>query len=125
WLKAAAEARQAAGAEPTFEAKAREWHAANKDRWESKKNQVRWLSSMEQYVFTKIGKLLVSEVDTEAVLKVIRPIWHSKNHTANRVRGQIESVLSAAKVEGLRTGDNPARWSDHLSEILPKPRKVA
>jgi integrase len=35
------------------------------------------------------------------------------------VRGRIESVLDWAGVRGYRTGDNPARWKGHLSEVLP------
>jgi integrase len=41
------------------------------------------------------------------------------------VRGRIESVLSWATVAGHRSGDNPARWKGNLSELLPKPAKVA
>ena len=41
------------------------------------------------------------------------------------MRGRIEKVLDWAKVQGYRTGDNPAAWRGHLSEVLPKPSKVA
>jgi integrase len=33
-------------------------------------------------------------------------------------------VLSYAKARGLRAGENPARWREHLKEILPSPREV-
>ena len=46
-------------------------------------------------------------------------IWTSKTETASRVRGRIESVLDWCTVRGYRTGDNPARWKGHLSEVLP------
>jgi integrase len=49
-----------------------------------------------------------------AVLQVLRAIWSTKTETASRVRGRIEAILSAAKVEGLRTGDNPAVWRGHI-----------
>ena len=39
--------------------------------------------------------------------------------TALRIRGRIESIIDAAKVKGLYTGDNPARWKGHLKAILP------
>jgi integrase len=41
------------------------------------------------------------------------------------LRGRIERVLSYAKGRGLRDGENPARWSGHLSEMLAKPGKIA
>jgi integrase len=63
-------------------------------------------------------------VDTAAVLEVLRPIWERVPETASRVRGRIEAVLDAAKANGWRTGENPARWRGHLAAMLPPPRKV-
>ena len=45
------------------------------------------------------------------------PIWQTKTKTATELRGRIERLLDAAKVKGLRTGDNPARWAGGLREI--------
>jgi integrase len=66
----------------------------------------------------------VADIDTDAVMRVLQPIWHTKPETASRLRGRIERVLNAAKTQGLRTGENPARWSGHLAELLPKTSKV-
>jgi integrase len=63
-------------------------------------------------------------IETEHVLQALKPIWQSKTETATRVRQRIETILDAAKAEGLRKGDNPARWKGHLSHILPNPSKV-
>jgi integrase len=41
------------------------------------------------------------------------------------VRGRIERVLAWATVAGYRSGDNPARWTGHLKELLPAKTKVA
>jgi integrase len=38
---------------------------------------------------------------------------------------RLEKVLDAAKVKGLRTGDNPAQWKGHLDLILPRHPKAA
>jgi integrase len=35
-----------------------------------------------------------------------------------------ESILAAAKVEGLRDGENPARRREHLKYLLPSKRKI-
>jgi integrase len=35
------------------------------------------------------------------------------------VRGRIEAILDAARVQGLRDGVNPALWRGHLAHILP------
>src|SRR5205814_925166 len=57
-------------------------------------------------------------------LKVLRPIWTKKPETASRVRGRIERVIAWATVSEYRTGDNPARWRGHLSEMLPAKSKI-
>jgi integrase len=65
------------------------------------------------------GDLTVDLIDTEQVLKVLRPIWDHKPNEADRVRARIEAVLDVAKARGFRVGDNPARWKKHLSLMLP------
>jgi integrase len=68
--------------------------------------------------------LPVQEIDTALVMKVIQPIWTAKPETASRVRGRIEQILDWAKVQGYRTGENPALWRGHLKHLLPAKRKV-
>ena len=41
------------------------------------------------------------------------------------MRGRIERILDAAKVEGHREGENPARWRGHLEHTLPKAVKLS
>ena len=72
-----------------------------------------------------IGRLLVRDVTTTHVLKVLEPIWSTKNETASRLRNRIELVLDWATTRGFRGGPNPARWRGHLDKTLPKPSKVA
>jgi len=66
-----------------------------------------------------IRALPVNAIDTEAILKVLQPIWASIPETASRLRGRIENVLDAAKARGFLTGDNSARWRGHLKTLLP------
>jgi hypothetical protein len=58
------------------------------------------------------------------VLSVLKPLWNEKPETARRLRGRIERVLDAAKAQGLRTGENPARWRGHLNQLLPKRQRL-
>jgi integrase len=67
-----------------------------------------------------LRNLSVDAIATGDVLGVVKPIWHSKPETASRLRGRIERVLDAAKAEGLRRGDNPARWRGNLKALLPE-----
>jgi len=59
------------------------------------------------------------------VLLALKPIWSKKAETASRLRGRIERVLDAAKAQGLRSGENPARWRGHLDQLLPKRQQLA
>jgi integrase len=59
------------------------------------------------------------------VMRVVEPLWTTKTTTASRVRQRIEAVLGWATVHGYRSGDNPARWSNHLDKLLPAKGKVA
>ena len=65
-----------------------------------------------------IRSLPVNEVDTEAILKVLQPVWQKVPETASRLRGRIENVLDAARARGFRDGPNPATWRGHLKTLL-------
>lgn len=98
---------------------------AKLDEFNNQKHAKQWRSTLNTYANPMIGKMLVADIEMQDVLRVLEPIWLAKTETAKRLRGRIESVLSWATVAGHRTGDNPARWKGNLSEILPKPTKVA
>jgi integrase len=70
-----------------------------------------------------LHRLPVDEIDTKAVLKVIEPLWDTRQNTARRLRGRIEAVLNAATAKGHRSGDNPAAWAI-LEHLLSKPDKA-
>lgn len=117
--KAAAEAK-----ERTFKAAALALVESKRSGWRNPKHGAQWLATLEAYAFPVIGEMPVAEVDTAAVLRVLRPIWERVPETASRVRQRMEAVLDAARVKGWRTGENPARWKGHLAGELPQPRKV-
>ena len=76
--------------------------------WKNPKHRQQWTNSLKTYVCPLISQTPIVGIDTADVMKVLAPIWNSKPETASRVRGRIEMILTAAKAEGLRTGDNPA-----------------
>jgi len=113
-------ARQAAEiAGVTFKAVAEAYIAANEDGWRNAKHRQQWRNTLSTYVYPEIGEIPVSDIATAHVLKIIEPIWKAKPETASRIRGRIETVLDAAKARGYRAGENPARWSGHIAQILP------
>lgn len=109
----------------TFDKAATAFIEANSPAWRNAKHGDQWRNTLATYASPVIGALPVSKIETAHVLRILSPIWSTKTETATRVRGRIEKILDWAKVQGYRTGDNPAAWRGHLSEALPKPSKVA
>lgn len=88
------------------------------------KHVAQWRSSLETYAYPHIGKKAVADVTKADLLSILEPIWLTKNETASRVRGRIETVLDYAKAKEYREGDNPAAWKGMLKPLLPQPSKV-
>jgi len=108
----------------TFKDAALELIESKRPGWKNAKHAAQWTSTLETYVFPKIGQVQVSKIETADVIGVLTPFWSVKPETANRVRQRIEAVIDYASALGVRSGDNPARWRGHLDHLLPKPTKV-
>jgi integrase len=108
----------------TFKDARARYIAANPFRLEEHQACSQWGATLDTYAYPVIGALPVQAIDTALVMAVLEPIWSTKSETASRVRGRIESVISAAKARGEYQGENPARWKGHLDNLLPKPSKV-
>jgi integrase len=104
----------------TFRACAEAYIEAHKSGWRSPRSLQQWQASLRDYAYPVIGDLPVAAIDLPLVLKVLEPIWNEKTETASRVRGRIESILGWATTRGYRHSDNPARWGNHLENLLPK-----
>ncbi|GGG34057.1 bacteriophage P4 integrase [Caldovatus sediminis] len=125
--RAEAEAAERARAEAerrTFRAAAEALIAAKRPGWRNTKHAAQWSATLAAYAYPVLGDLPVAEVDTDAVLRVLRPVWQRAPETASRLRQRIEAVLDAATAKGWRAGANPARWKGHLDALLPPPRKA-
>jgi integrase len=108
----------------TFGAFVDEWVAGMEEGWRNDKHRAQWKSTLGNDYIASLRKRPIAEVTTDDVLKVLKPIWRTKAETARRIRGRIERALDAARAAGERSGDNPARWRGHLSELLSKPEKL-
>ncbi|MEQ3624742.1 MAG: helix-turn-helix domain-containing protein [Celeribacter sp.] len=96
----------------------------NLNQFSNPKHRQQWRSTLTTYAAPFWDKPLAA-ITTDDLLGVLKLIWTTKPETASRVRGRIERMLDAASAAGLRTGDNPARWKGHLSNLLPKASKTA
>lgn len=96
---------------------------AMRPSWRNCKHAAQWEMTLGKYAAT-LHRIPVNEITTDDVLSILKPIWNVKPETASRLRGRVERVLDAAKAQGLRTGENPARWRGHLDQLLPKRSKL-
>jgi integrase len=92
--------------------------------WRNIKHRAQWTMTLKVYA-APLRRLPVDAVGTDDVLSVLKPLWSKKHETASRLRGRIERVLDAAKAQGLRGGENPARWRGHLDQLLPTRQRLA
>jgi hypothetical protein len=97
---------------------------AMRPAWRNQRHKKQWEMTLREYAAT-LRPLPVDKITTDDVLSVLKPIWNSKCETASRMRGRIERVLDAAKAQGLRSGENPARWRGHLDQLLPKRQRLS
>ncbi len=121
-----AAAKAQAASRMTFDQCSAAYIAAHRGGWKNPKHAEQWTNTLATYASPIIGSLDVAHVDTQHVVRILErdSLWTTKNETASRVRGRIERVLAWATTRHLRTGDNPARWRNHLDTLLPPPSKV-
>lgn len=104
---------------PTFGAFADEYIKAHRPKFRNEKHAAQWEMTLGNAYCRAIRSMPVDAIDTEAILKVLQPIWTKVPETAARLRGRIENVLDAARAMGFRSGENPAMWRGHLKSLLP------
>jgi integrase len=119
-LDPVAERRRERQVTPTFRDAAKIVHDEHKASWKNGKHQNQWLSTLQTYVFPKLGDRLVSDIGAPEIRDVLAPIWLSKPETARRVRQRIGTVLDWACVKGFRETEAPLRA---LSKGLPRQPK--
>jgi hypothetical protein len=96
---------------------------AMRPSWRNRKHAAQWEMTLRDYA-APLRRLPADKITTDDVLSVLKPLWNEKPETASRLRGRIERVLDAAKAQGLRSGENPARWRGHLDQLLPKRQRL-
>ena len=85
--------------------------------WSNAKHAADWISSLQRYVFPRLGKRTLDSITTSDVLNVLLPIWHTRAETARRVRQRIGAVMKWGVAQGHRP-DNPA--GEALDGALPR-----
>jgi integrase len=97
--------------------------AVKAGRWRGAHTEARWRNLLGKHA-KPIRNKLPAEITNADVLQILKPLWGDRQETAEKLREAVERVLDAAKVEGHRTGDNPATWRGNLEHALHKPNEL-
>jgi integrase len=87
------------------------------------KHLKQWSSTMETYVFPKLGKRPVADITPRDILDVMEPIWFVVPETASRVLQRLSSVFEHAILRQTRKHADPtggvkkALGSDHRKVV--------
>jgi integrase len=101
------EQRAAAAKAVTFRQAFESFFAVKRRSLGNAKHLAQWASTMEAYVFPRIGDRPVGEVASGEVLTVLEPIWHTKPETAKRVLQRTRAVFDAAILRNWRERASP------------------
>ena len=102
---------------PSFEQAARQVHAISATTFKNEKHRKQWLTSLNS-AFLSFGENRVDSITRDDLNTVLGPRWETHPETSRRVLQRIKKVLDWCKVQGFRTGDNPA--SDLASFLPPR-----
>jgi hypothetical protein len=112
----------------TFKAVAETYLALHSGSWKNPKHRAQWPSTLEAYVYPKIGNLPVKSVDRDLVVKVLEPIWMTLPETARRVRMRIHRIMDhaiglkalRAKIQHLRGRSKPCWRRRPMAAIITR-----
>jgi integrase len=85
---------------PTFEAAARQVHDDMAPGFKNGKHVAQWITTLERYVFPRLGGAAVTDLRAADFAEVLRHIWLSKPETASRVRQRCDKVMSWCAARG-------------------------
>jgi integrase len=99
-----------------FEQAARKVHEDLKDGWKNPKHGAQWLTTMETYVFARLGNCKIKDLKAQDFAETLRKIWLSKPETATRVKQRCNTVMDWCVAQEI-IGANPVGV---VSKLLPK-----
>lgn len=97
----------------TFEEAARATYKEKIPRWTNGKHTKQWISTLEEYVFPKIGSRNVATLKPSDFAECLESIWNSKYETASRVRQRCFDVMKWCRAHEL-VASNPVELVEHI-----------
>jgi integrase len=113
--RAAREGRDLLTERRAAQARSVTFRQAHETMFASEKHVEQWLSTMDRYVFPRIGNILVSDVKHSDIIAILKPVWFEKPQTASRLMQRMELVFKSAIRHGHREKASPC---DGVAEEL-------
>ena len=88
-------------------------------KWTNAKHAFDWNSSLTRYACPILDKKPFSQLDTQDIIAVFKPIWHTKHETARKLQNRLKLIFGYAKAARLYPRENPAAWLDYLCHYFP------
>lgn len=108
--------RQADADAMTFEQAARMVHEDLKPGWKNPKHAAQWITTLEAYIFPKIGKRKAKDLKARDFADALTIIWIEKPETASRVKQRCSVVMDWCVAQEMCNG-NPVSV---VAKLLPK-----
>ena len=100
----------------TFEQAARQVFEDLKPGWKNQRHTGSWISSLEMYVFPRIGTRKIKDLKAQDFADTLRRMWMDKPETASRVKQRCDVVMDWCVAQDL-IGANPVGV---VAKLLPK-----
>lgn len=111
--KSLVELQLASAQTKTFEEAARATYKEKLPRWSNGKHTKQWISTLEEYVFPKIGSRNVATLKPADFAGCLEKIWNTKYETASRVRQRCFDVMKWCRAHEL-VDSNPVELVEHI-----------
>ena len=92
---------------------------ALKPTWKGNKSYTMWNIHMKNYALPVIGNLPVHTIESRDIVKILSPIWTSKQATAKQLKMRLAKIFDTAKANNW-IEENPV---DRASLALPKVKR--
>ncbi len=91
---------------PSFAEACEQVIAMHKPSWkDGGRSADSWRSTLSRLAYPRLGDMSVSEITSEDVLAVVKPVWLSRRETARKLKGRISAVIAWSIAEGHRPDD--------------------
>ena len=107
----------------TFEKAVQTVFDLNRASWNSEVHADRWLRSFENDVFPHFRDTPIGDLGKPDILRVLTPIWATKNDTAKRIKQRMGAVFAWAIDAGHHKGPNPTELSDRTLPVISRERE--